>query len=72
MSLIQKFTVHQAGNLQGIDAYNYMINNEGVGAVIELILPWDKTLLDHINVRIEANQHSVSQILTPLTFAQLD
>lgn len=50
VSLIQKFTIHQAGNLQGIDAYTYMINNEGVGAVLELILPWDKNLQDHINV----------------------
>jgi len=48
--LISKFSVNQSGNVQGIDVYNYIINNEGIGAVIELILPWDKQNHDHISV----------------------
>jgi len=50
VSLIQKFTIHQEGNIQGVDLYQYIINNEGVGSVLEILLPWDKTLFENINV----------------------
>jgi len=51
-----------------VDAYHYLINNEGVGQVVEVMLPWDVSLLDHINVRVEANPNVMNptQVLSPI------
>ena len=67
-NLVSKFSICQAGSSQAVDAYHYLINNEGVGQVVEVMLPWDPSLLDHINVRVEANPNVLNptQILSPI------
>lgn len=67
-NLVSKFSICQAGSTQAVDAYHYLINNEGVGQVVEVMLPWDVSLLDHINVRVEANPNVMNptQVLSPI------